>query len=533
MRGFARASMLLASILLPVAGAQPLFASPALRHAVVGSRSGDFDGDGFADLAVGVPGEDTPTVDGGAVNVIYGSSTGLTSAGDQLWTQDSDGIVGTSGAGDSFGSSVEVGDFNGDGFGDLAVGVPSDDVGTALDAGGVNVLYGSARGLSAQGNQLWAGDTLAVGLAASERFGNSLAAGDFDGDGHDDLAIGVPGRTVGGMASAGGVEVVYGSDAGLTAVGNAFLSQGGGGLPGSLGAGDSVGDVGMTAADLGRGPEDDLAIGNPLDDIGATDDGSVDVLYGSATGLTSVGAQLWDQDSAGILGKAEAGDLFGWDVTGADFGMDGVADLAIGTPGEDLGTRNSIPAAGAVNVLYGSAAGLTDAGNQLWTQDSPGVPGVPAPGDGFGNALGSGDLGRSGQADLVIAAARDDVGSVRAAGTATILYGGIAGLSSDGSQIWDQDSAGVLDVAEGGDDLGCDVAVADFDGSAAADVALGVCQEHLGARGNITFAGATNVLYGTPEGVDAAGNDLWDQDSSGILDRAEPFDGFGASATSG
>jgi hypothetical protein len=186
-----------------------------------------------------------------------------------------------------------------------------------------------------------------------------------------------------------------------------------------------------------------------------------------------------------------------------------------------------------VNVLYGSASGLAGAGNQLWTQDSPGVPGVPAAGDGFGGALGAGDLGRSGQADLVIAAARDDVGSVRAAGTATILYGGITGLSSDGSQIWDQDSAGVLDVAEGGDDLGCDVAVADFDGSATADMALGVCQEDLGARDNITFAGAMNVLYGTPEGVDAAGNDLWDQDSSGILDRAEPFDGFGASAASG
>jgi hypothetical protein len=64
----------------------------------------------------------------------------------------------------------------------------------------------------------------------------------------------------------------------------------------------------------------------------------------------------------------------------ADFDNDGFADLAVGVAGENLG---AIGNGGAVNVLYGSAIGLTGAGSQRFTQDSPGVPGVAEPGDGL------------------------------------------------------------------------------------------------------------------------------------------------------
>src|SRR2546421_648957 len=78
--------------------------------------------------------------------------------------------------------SAVLGDFNRDGYADLAVGSSGEKVGNAPGAGAVNVLYGSAKGLAAAGNQLWTqGDT---GKAASERgdrFGAALGAGDFDG----------------------------------------------------------------------------------------------------------------------------------------------------------------------------------------------------------------------------------------------------------------------------------------------------------------------------------------------------------------
>jgi hypothetical protein len=106
---------------------------------------------------VGVPGEDVGTiVDAGAVNVIYGSPRGLTAAGNQLWTQDSQGIKDLAEAeGERFGAALAAANFGEGSPADLAVGVPGEDVGTIVDAGAVNVLYGSASGLTAAGNQLW------------------------------------------------------------------------------------------------------------------------------------------------------------------------------------------------------------------------------------------------------------------------------------------------------------------------------------------------------------------------------------------
>src|SRR4029453_7631473 len=166
---------------------------PLARSALAAPRLTDFNGDGFADLAVGVPFEDVVAInDGaGAVNVLYGSSTGLTASGDQFWTQDATGTD-TSEAGDNFGGFVATGDFDGDGFTDLAIGVPFENVGAIVNAGAVNVLYGSNVGLTDEGAQFWTQDSSGVLDAAEDfdNFGTSLAAGDFNGDGRSDLAIG-------------------------------------------------------------------------------------------------------------------------------------------------------------------------------------------------------------------------------------------------------------------------------------------------------------------------------------------------------
>ena len=108
--------------------------------------TGDFNNDGFSDLAIGVPNEDVGTIsDAGAVNVIYGSSGGLspTAKPSQIWTQNSPNIEGNAELTDRFGSALATGDFNGDGFSDLAIGVPTESVGTIRAAGAVNIIYGS------------------------------------------------------------------------------------------------------------------------------------------------------------------------------------------------------------------------------------------------------------------------------------------------------------------------------------------------------------------------------------------------------
>jgi hypothetical protein len=90
---------------------------------------------------------------------------------------------------DRFGSALAAGDFNGNGKADLAVGMPGENFGGATDAGIVVVLYGSTNGLlPASWERL--GQQRVGGLDESgDQFGLALAAGDFDNDGKDDLAV--------------------------------------------------------------------------------------------------------------------------------------------------------------------------------------------------------------------------------------------------------------------------------------------------------------------------------------------------------
>src|SRR5829696_3344538 len=174
-------------VVLVLGGATQAFGQAVPAAATdAGSLRADFNHDGFADLAVGVPAEDVGGMtDAGAVNVLYGRAGGLSGAGSQYFTQDTPGVGSSAEASDEFGLAVAAGDFNHDGFADLAVGVPGADVGATTDAGAVNVLYGSAAGLSGAGSQLFTQDTPGVGSSAeaSDFLGLALAAGDFNHDG--------------------------------------------------------------------------------------------------------------------------------------------------------------------------------------------------------------------------------------------------------------------------------------------------------------------------------------------------------------
>ena len=177
----------------------------------------------------------------------------------------------------------------------------------------------------------------------------------------------------------------------------------------------------------------DVAIGVPWDTLGnGQRGGTVVVMYGSASGLTSFGSQQWSQNTPLVDGQAEDADQFGSALAVGDFNADGFSDLAIAAPGEDVG---GIEDAGVVHVLYGSSSGLRATGSQMWALDTPGVPGVAGDHPRFGNVMAAGNVGRAGYDDLVIS----DDGELDA-GAVTVLYGGATGVSTAGVQRWTQGS---------------------------------------------------------------------------------------------
>jgi disulfide bond formation protein DsbB len=484
---------------------------------------GDFNGDGFADLAIGVP------FDGrsGGVNVIYGSASGLTETGDQLWSQDSPGIKEVA-DGEQFGSSLAVADFDGDGFADLVVGAPAEDITIpAGREGGVNVIYGSPSGLTAAGNQFWSQDSPGIEDLAErdDRFGSSLAAADFDGDGFADLAVGVPYENAvrPGDFGEGGVNVIYGSPSGLTAAGNQFWSQDSPGIEEIAEDTDLFGFA-LAAADFGKGTRADLAVGVPRESVGAVGlAGGVNVIYGAAGGLSEAGDQFWSQDSPGIKEVAEGADTFGFSLAAADFGKSPRADLAVGAKGEDFA---GVVEGGGVNVIYGSGGGLKQAGDQFWSQNSPGITDVAEPFDQFGFSLAAADFGKSTRADLAVGVPfENNVGfGGLGKGAVNVIYGSGGGLKQAGDQFWSQDSPGIQEVAEPGDQLGFSLAAADFGNGTRADLAVGVPEETVGT---ILPVGGVNVIYGSADGLSEAGDQFWSQDSPGIKGEAEVIDQFG------
>ncbi len=209
-------------------------AQAGLTHALAGAKNdandqfgrtlatGDFNGDGKADLAIGVPGEDySNATDAGIVIVFYGSTNGLLPV--TRWERIGQGYAEADvKSGDRFGSSLAVGNFNGDQQSgrplmDLAIGVPGEDHDGATDAGIVTVFYGAPHGLIEPVTRWERLGQKRVGGAneSGDQFGFALATGDFDGDGKDDLAVGTPFEDIESKANAGAVYIFYGGTGGL------------------------------------------------------------------------------------------------------------------------------------------------------------------------------------------------------------------------------------------------------------------------------------------------------------------------------
>ncbi|MEA3410065.1 MAG: hypothetical protein U9R74_00820, partial [Pseudomonadota bacterium] len=342
------------------------------------------------DLIVGAPFWDHVAAgkNVGVVWVYFGGETGLADDQSTLINQNVSFVPGESKAEDRFGSSLTVADFNRDGVDDVAIGVPGKDIGDFINTGMVVMLMGSPfGGFSSYGAFAF----VDVPLKDSDLFGSSLAAGDFDGDGNTDIAIGNPFDDA-VAKDAGAVKVFFnnGDAPGFEARNQLWRN-----LP-KAEEDDHFGRA-LIAADFDGNGVDDLAIGTPDEDqelrfrFPRRGVGDVFVLYGNTgRGLSITRRSHWNQDKNGVEDSRESLEHFGKALSFGDFNHDGIADLVVGVPGEDVDTGRNQENAGIVHVFYGTPQGLSshpDLGAEVLSEGIGTVGPAARENDRFGSAL--------------------------------------------------------------------------------------------------------------------------------------------------
>ncbi len=368
--------------------------------------------------------------------------------------------------GDRFGFAVTAGDFDGDGYDDLATGAPWDDVNSGNQIGNVVISPGSPSGVTHVGAYVRG---LSFLPQDTVRFGHSLAAGDFDNDGFDDLAVGAPYLNH-AAPSAGRIYIYYGSSTGLEVSFDIFDQSD---FAGETPQADDLFGWSLTSGDFDQDGYDDLAIGAIGEDNEA---GAVYVLYGSMTvGLTTTGEQSFRQSDFGESDIPD--DHFGYSLAAGHTVFDPEDDLVIGTP-----NHGSLDG-GRVYVVAGSGSGLDAAFSQWFDPGTLGVPVATTLDSHFGWSVVVGDFTIDQAGEIAVgepgypdATSNPDAGRV----VVVNIFVPVAAASSTGAgavlppfaTVIDQGDFG-LEVVETGDLFGWSVAAGNIGGSGRDELVVG------------------------------------------------------------
>ncbi|MEU8539301.1 FG-GAP and VCBS repeat-containing protein [Streptomyces sp. NPDC048717] len=476
---------------LPASDSASLSAStsaPLSASAAPARLSDDFNGDGHRDLVLlhGTYQQDH------RVDVVYGTASGPGTRVQTIY-QDLPNIPGITEQFEGFGQAATSADLDRDGYADLVVATPHEKVGTVSDRGGLTVVWGGPRGLGygtvfhspvpLEGKDKNWGDS----------FGSLVTAGDFDGDGDQDLVARSDSKA-GVLVLLKGPFTRTGKTAGHEFLGKNFPRpvRVDGLIAGRV-DGDRATDLYILGWSVGEGDEDERVY-----------------FHRGGAGFATRAATFRVPDpTITTMGSSQA-----FALALGDFDKDGHGDLAIGR-----GTEPVDKGRGYVIVQYGGPAGPDTARPMArFTQDTPGVPGDPEDGDYFGMALAAGDVNGDGYADLAVAAPGENLGpSGRNAGMVTVLYGRAGGLTGAGARVYDQNKPGILGVIERNDYFGRELRMADYTRDGRADLMVQT-RDEVGK----TF-GMIHLLKGSPSGITGTGSKIYNVPSLKL-----PYDNIGS-----
>lgn len=410
------------------------------------------------------------------------------------------GFTGSLDTGDRFGFVEAIGDIDGDGVEDMAVGAPWDDDG-GVDYGAVWILFmNSDRTVKSQQKISATEGNFTGTLSGSDRFGLDIASlDDFDNDGVPDIAVGANVDYDGGTNSGAVWMLFLNSNGTVKSYQKISASQGGlVGLTASRQFGYSITSLG----DLDGDGITDIAVGSPTyDNDGGLYKGCVWMLFLNANGTVKSQQKINDYQG-GFTGILDDEDRFGLSLENiGDINKDGIVDLAVNAPNDDDGADNG----GAMYLLFLNTDGTVKHTQKISALEGN-FTGTISEGDHFGNSIANlGDIDGDGNNDLLTSSYLSDLGGTDQ-GEIWILY-----LTEEG-KIKDYQSINSLSspftgMIDNGDNLGESVAVfKNLNENGRKEILIGAKNDDDGT----TDAGAVYVLDldVKHQPIANAGNDL-------------------------
>jgi len=474
----------------------------------------DLDGDGRAELAAGASRDDDGGAEHGAVRILFLAPDGSL-RGQQKISASEGGFTGVLGT-DLFGSALaHVGDLDGDGLPELAVGADNDADGS-FSSGATWILFLEPSGRVRAQAKISATTGGLAGLAPFDRFGSSAALlGDLDGDGLPELAVGARGDKDGGGFDRGALWILSLAPTGTVAA-HGKISDRPGSLAGTLDFGDGFGGAIVALGDLDGDGIGDLAVGAEGDEDGGVQVGALWLLFLRADGTVREHAKI-SATQGGFGGVLDIDDRFGHSLAApGDVDGDGVPDLFVGANRDRDGGRQT----GAVWLLFLRRDG-TVKGQRKYSASEDALAGVLPSDCFFGYSLAlPGDLDGDGTQDLAVGALLDDDGG-RDRGALWVLF-----LRPDGSirafQKISALSGGFMEPLPERAGFGHALAaLGDLDGDGVGDLAVG-------APASLTSGtGAVYVLFLRRDGTVRSARAI-DSSRGGFGGTLDAGDDFGA-----